>query len=56
MPGRESEYLRGYIRGVSSMMSLISSDKVQRLDKRNVLQYARQLIDEEKERNDAPRN
>jgi len=56
MPGRESDYERGFIRGVSSMMGLISSDKVQRLDKRNVLQYARQLIEEEKEKSNAPRN
>jgi hypothetical protein len=55
MPGRESEYTRGFIRGVSAMMGLISSDKVRRLDKTNVLQYARQVIDNEKERNDAPR-
>jgi len=50
MPGRESEYLRGYIRGVSAMMSLIASDKVKRLDKTNVLKYARGLVDKEKER------
>jgi len=49
MAGRESEYTRGYIRGVSAMMSLISSDKVKRLDKTNVLQYARKLVEEEKE-------
>jgi hypothetical protein len=55
MPGRESDYERGFIRGVAAMMSLISSDKVKRLDKRNVLQYARQLIDEEKEKSNAPR-
>jgi hypothetical protein len=54
MPGRESEYTRGFIRGVSAMMGLISSDKVKRLDKTNVLQYARQLIDEEKEKTNAP--
>jgi hypothetical protein len=56
MPGRESDYERGFIRGVSAMMGLISSDKVKKLDKTNVLQYARQLVDEEKERNNAPRN
>jgi hypothetical protein len=55
MPGRESDYERGFIRGVAAMMSLISSDKVQRLDKRNVLQYARKLIEEEKEKTNAPR-
>jgi hypothetical protein len=55
MPGRESDYERGFIRGVAAMMSLISSDKVQRLDKRNVLRYARELINEEKEKSNAPR-
>jgi hypothetical protein len=46
--GRESDYDRGFIRGVSAMMSLISSDKVTRLDKRNVLKYARDVIEEER--------
>jgi hypothetical protein len=55
MPGRETDYERGFIRGVSAMMYLISSDKVKRLDKTNVLQYARQLIEEEKEKDNAPR-
>ena len=50
MPGRESDYERGYIRGVSSMMNLISSDKVKRLDKTNVLQYARELVEAQKEK------
>ena len=49
MPGRESEYTRGYIRGVAAMMGLISSDKVKRLDKTNVLQYAKQLVEAQKE-------
>jgi len=52
--GRESDYERGYIRGVSAMMHLISSNTVKRLDKTNVLQYARQLIEEEKEKTNAP--
>jgi hypothetical protein len=52
MPGRESDYERGYIRGVSSMMHLISSDKVKRLDKTNVLQYARELVEAQKEKGD----
>jgi hypothetical protein len=57
MPGRESEQFRGYVRGVAAMMSLISSDKVQRLDKRNVIQYARELVESEREREtNAPRN
>jgi hypothetical protein len=55
MSGRESELLRGYIQGVAAMMSLINSDKVKRLDKTNVLQYARQLVEEEKEKQNAPR-
>jgi hypothetical protein len=46
--GRESDYDRGFIRGVSAMMSLIGSDKVTRLDKRNVLKYARDVIEEER--------
>ena len=57
MPGRESEYMRGYLRGVAAMMNLISSDKVKRLDKTNVLQYARELVEAEREREaNAPRN
>jgi len=48
MAGRESEYLRGYIRGVSAMMGLITSDKVKRLDKTNVLRYARELVEQKK--------
>jgi small nuclear ribonucleoprotein (snRNP)-like protein len=57
MAGRESEYMRGYLRGVAAMMNLISSDKVKRLDKTNVLQYARELVEAEREREaNAPRN
>ena len=57
MAGRESEYHRGYLRGVAAMMNLISSDKVKRLDKTNVLQYARELVEAEREREaNAPRN
>jgi len=48
MPGRESEYFRGYLRGVSAMMNLISSDKVKRLDKSNVLLYARELVEQQR--------
>jgi hypothetical protein len=54
MAGRESDYERGFIRGVSAMMGLISSNKVKRLDKSNVLQYARQLVEEQKEKTNAP--
>ena len=54
MAGRESDYERGFIRCVSAMMGLISSNKVKRLDKSNVLQYARQLVEEEKEKTNAP--
>lgn len=50
MAARETEYERGYIRGVSAMMHLISSDKVKRLDKTNVLQYARELVESLKEK------
>jgi hypothetical protein len=53
MPGRESEYMRGYIQGVSAMMGLVGSDKVKRLDKSNVLGYARELVEQKKvERNE----
>ena len=56
MPGRESELLRGYIQGVAAMMNLISSDKVKRLDKTNVLQYARELVETKREEEtNAPR-
>ena len=51
MPGRESDYERGFIRGVSAMMGLISSGDVKRLDKSNVLGYARQLVEQQKEDN-----
>jgi len=54
MPGRESDYERGFIRGVSAMMNLISSDKVKRLDKSNVLQYARELVEAQKEETNVP--
>ena len=54
MAGRESDYERGFIRGVSAMMYLISSDKVKRLDKTNVLQYARELVEQHKEETNAP--
>ncbi len=50
MAGRESEYQRGYLRGVAAMMNLITSDKVKQLDKRNVLRYAKELVESEKER------
>ena len=49
MPGRETEYERGYIRGVSAMMQLVSSGDVKKLDKTNVLRYAQQLVEEMKE-------
>jgi hypothetical protein len=55
MPGRESELLRGYIKGVSAMMGLITSDKVKRLDKTNVLGYARRLVDEKRLELNEPR-
>ena len=54
MAGRESELLRGYIQGVAAMMNLISSDKVKRLDKTNVLGYARELVEAKKEQTNAP--
>jgi hypothetical protein len=54
MPGRESDYERGFIRGVSAMMNLISSNEVKTLDKTNILQYARKIIEEEKENPNAP--
>jgi hypothetical protein len=54
MPGRESDYERGFIRGVSAMMHLIGSDKVKRLDKTNVLQYARELVEAQKEKGTPP--
>jgi len=48
MAGRESELLRGYIKGVAAMMNLITSDKVRALDKTNVLRYARELVEQQK--------
>jgi hypothetical protein len=49
VPGRESEYFRGYVSGVAALMGLISSDKVKRLDKTNVLGYARELVEAKRE-------
>ena len=48
MAGRESEYDRGFLRGVSAMMGLITSNKVKRLDKSNVLRYAREVVEANK--------
>jgi len=56
MPGRESDYERGYIRGVAAMMNLITSDKVKSLDKTNVLRYAREIVESQKEETNAPYN
>ena len=50
MPGRESEYQRGYLRGVAAMMNLITSDKVNRLDKSNILRYAKELVEAQREK------
>lgn len=55
MAGRESEYLRGYIRGVSAMMGLITSGKVERLDGRNAISYAKELVNEKREELNEPR-
>jgi hypothetical protein len=49
MPGRESDYERGYIRGVAAMMNLITSNEVERLDKTNVLRYAKEVLDSYRE-------
>ena len=48
MPGRESEYDRGFLRGVAAMMGLVGSGKVERLDKTNVLRYAKELVEQQK--------
>jgi hypothetical protein len=52
MPGRESDYEGGFVRGVSAMMFLSSSDTVKRIGKTNVLQYARELVEAQKEKED----
>lgn len=46
MPGRETEYQRGFIRGVSKMMQLVSSGDVKKLDKTNILGYAQDIVEE----------
>lgn len=51
MAGRESDYDRGFIRGVCAMMQLVSSGDVKRLDKSNILGYAQQLVEQQKESN-----
>jgi hypothetical protein len=50
MSGRESVHFRGYLRGVSAMMSLLTSNQVKRLDKTNIIGYARELVENERER------
>lgn len=42
MPGRESEYTRGYLRAMSDIMLLVKSGTS--LDKSNVMKYAMELI------------
>jgi hypothetical protein len=49
MAGRESEYTRGFIRGVSSLMTLVASGEVKRLDKTNILEYAKKIVEEHRE-------
>ena len=44
MPGRESDYDRGFIRGVSAIVTLVSSGKVKTLDTKNILQYAQHVM------------
>ena len=50
MPGRESDYDRGFLRGVSAMMQLVASGDVKRLDKSNVLRYAQEVVQSLKEK------
>ena len=50
MPGREAEYTRGYISGVAAMMELVTSGRVKKLDKTNVLHYAIHITNEQEER------
>ena len=54
MAGREPEEFRGYVKGVSAMMGLIASGKVKRLDKSNVLGYARELVEAKREETNDP--
>ena len=49
MAGRESEYTRGLIRGVSSLMVLVTSGEVKRLDSTNILEYAKKVIEDHRE-------
>jgi hypothetical protein len=51
MPGRESEYTRGYIRGISSVIGLLASNKVKKLDRTNIMQYAKELVNKHMEEN-----
>lgn len=51
MAGRESEYTRGYLRGLGHMMMLITSGKVKKLDKTNVMRYAQELMEEHRREN-----
>ena len=48
MAGRESEYMRGFMVGVGSMLALVSIEgKV--LDKSNITDYARDIINRQLE-------
>ena len=55
MAGRESEILRGYIQGVSAIFGLVSSGEIAKLDKTNILEYARELIEKKRIELNEPR-
>ena len=47
MPGRETEYTRGFIRGVSSMMdTLIQKTQPEPVDKAIIIGYAKYVIEQ----------
>ena len=54
MVGRENDYDRGFLSGVGSMLALVASGEVKRLDKSNILGYAKQVVEREKEKQNAP--
>jgi hypothetical protein len=50
MPGRESEYERGFIKGVEAVYYKLLTGEIETLDKFNAYQYAMSIINEEMEK------
>ena len=44
MPGRETDYERGFILGVTEMANLVTSGEAKQLDIDNVMLYANKVV------------